>query len=172
MNIKFFKFTVLSATLFLAACAQISTHSRANSSDEGKEFFEYIGVEFSDLLERPRSLVNKTFALTSYVLIADGEVKLLPNLAALNQPDIAGGGVDVDPADTSAFEGFNGCLVITTATLKPLPRNSNVYRVSQVRRVTHNGLMYYIAGDIMKRNNVPGKPKCMGEALLELMTRP
>lgn len=130
------------------------------------------GVTYEQIHQEPERFFGKTIAFQSYVLFTGHTLKLYQNLSAMNSTEGALPPLKVEESEWDKLKPFNGCLVSMRTSLKQHPRNKEIFLVSDVQTPTPNGLLYHMAAGQMNEKGIKGKPRCLGQAIMDLMATP
>lgn len=162
MNIKnrglYFPFFIFALAVSSASCAY--------NEKEG----EY-GVTFEQILNTPEKFADKTIAFQSYVLFDGHNLELHHNLSAMNSTEGNLPPLGVNHSEWKQLKPLNGCLVSMRAKLERHPNNRD-FRITDIIDPSPNGLLYHIAADQMAAKGIKGKPRCLGQAIMNLMATP
>lgn len=125
-------------------------------------------VTFEDVLRNPESYIGSEFPLTGYFM-NKGSAKIYATIEAINNPRL--GRLTLDVGD---FKGkvsdYDGCYVSIRGTLRKVHENSDVYVFTNIKEISRLGLLYFTAKDRMNRTGLDKPPKCLVEALIEIMS--
>lgn len=130
------------------------------------------GVSYNEILSPSTNIIGNTIAFEAYVFFDGRSLKLYPNIDSIHSVAGQEKSLMVAEPQWGKLKSFSGCLVMMRATLEYHPRNKKFFQITDIENPEPNGLLYHIAADRMKAKGIKGKPRCLGEALLELMATP
>lgn len=140
---------------------------------QGKADSENLGpypVSLEELIADGSEFIGKEVSVSAYLMIDNG-MHLFPTIEAFDAFDFHRSVNILSKNSSEVPEKFSGCMINVIGTVKSHQYKKSIVVLDDIREIGRTGALYIQAKDKMESEGISGEPKCLGQALVDILAK-